>query len=150
MMAVNLVNRALLSMGLAWLGIAVLAAGRPALGQDAESSGKKSPAGASSAEAAPASEVPAEKPRAKKTREFRGRLPAYYGKVVDEKQRKAIYAIQIEYHPKIEALRKQLEDLMKERDEKVADVLTPEQQAKVEELRAAANSKRERAKSADQ
>ncbi len=79
---------------------------------------------------------------AKKTRKFRGRLPAYFAKVVDDEQRKAIYAIQKEYKPKINELKAQLAALTKERDEKILAELTPEQRGKVEAARKAAMDKR--------
>jgi len=79
---------------------------------------------------------------AKKAKGPRGRLPAYYSQVVDQKQREAIYKIQEEYEPKIAALREQLDALTKQRDEKVAAVLTPEQLKKIAELQAAGKAKR--------
>ena len=82
------------------------------------------------------SETPAQ------AKKFRGRLPAYYGPVVDEEQRQAIYDIQREYHPQIAALKAQLEALIQQRDEKVEAVLTPEQLEKVEAAKAAAAAKR--------
>jgi Spy/CpxP family protein refolding chaperone len=108
------------------VSLAIVLADRPAIAQDE-----------------PADAKPAE---AKKEKRFRGRLPAYYRHVVDQKQRETIYKIQEEYEPKIAALRAQLEAIMKERNEKVAAVLTPEQLKKVEELGAAAKAKREKAK----
>lgn len=74
----------------------------------------------------------------------RGRLPAHYAEVVDEKQRAAIYAIQQEYAERIKQLRLQLDAVTKERDQKIAAVLTPEQKDKVAELAEAAKAKRER------
>lgn len=82
----------------------------------------------------------------KKARKFRGRLPNYYSSVVDRKQRQSIYKIQQEYAPKIAALKAQLEALVKERDEKVTAVLTPEQLRKVEQAQAAAKAKRDQKK----
>ncbi len=78
----------------------------------------------------------------KKKRKFHGRLPAYYAKVVDDKQRKAIYVIQKEYKPKIDELKAQLATLTKERDEKILAELTPEQREKVAAARKAAQDKR--------
>ena len=52
--------------------------------------------------------------------------------------------IQEEYKPKIDAARAQLDALVKEQNEKIAAVLTPEQKKKVEE--AAANVKEKGAK----
>jgi len=72
----------------------------------------------------------------------RGILPPYYRNVVDEKQREAIYKIQEEYAPKIANLKSQLESLTKDRDAKIAAVLTPEQRKKVEQLQAEAKDKR--------
>jgi hypothetical protein len=98
-----------------------------------------------------AAETPAEtpvpeKPAGKRKRAFRGRLPNYYNRVVDEEQREKIYGIQKEYAVKIDALKAQLEALMAERDAKVADVLTPEQLEQVEKLRAEAKAKQKRGK----
>lgn len=84
-----------------------------------------------SAEAAPA-----------KTKKFRGRLPAYFSQVVDEEQRKAIYAIQEEYSAKIVSLKTQLETMTKERDDKIAATLTASQREKIEGLKATAKAKR--------
>ena len=78
----------------------------------------------------------------KRTRKFHGRLPAYYAKVVDDKQRKAIYAIQKEYKPRIADLKAQLATLTKERDENILAELTAEQREKVEAARKVALDKR--------
>lgn len=69
------------------------------------------------------------------------RLPAYYRSVVNEKQREAIYKIQEEYQPKIEALQNQLDAIKKERDEKISAVLTAEQRRRVEEAASWAKQK---------
>lgn len=61
------------------------------------------------------------------------RLPPRYAAVVDEEQRAEIYKIQEEYQPKIELIENQLKALKKERDEKIAAVLTAEQRKKVAE-----------------
>ena len=79
-------------------------------------------------------------------KKFRGRLPAHYRTVVDEKQREAIYAIQKEYWTRIEALKAQLAALTKQRDEKVTAVLTPEQLKQVEAKATAAKAERSKAK----
>ena len=70
------------------------------------------------------------------------RLPPHYAKVVDEKQREEIYKIQEEYQPKIDALQKQLDALKKERDDKIAAVLTPEQKKQLEDAAASAKANR--------
>ena len=95
-----------------------------------------------------AEEAPAEKnaPLAAKAKEPKSpyhRLPPYYGQVVTPEQRKQIYAIQDEYGPKIDALRKQLEALMAERDAKIAAVLTEEQRKELARLQEEAKAKRQ-------
>ncbi|MCS7239609.1 MAG: hypothetical protein NZ899_15290 [Thermoguttaceae bacterium] len=75
-------------------------------------------------------------------RQFRPRLPMYYGQVVTEEQRQKIYDIQRKYFDKIEALRRQLEALIAERDKEIEAVLTPEQKAKIEQLRKEAAERR--------
>jgi hypothetical protein len=109
---------------------------------------RRAPAQDDPAEPAPKAEKPAEKQPAPKStgeqepKKFRGRLPNYYRHVVDEKQRETIYKVQEEYAAKIDALRKQLETLIAERDAKVEAVLTPEQRKEVERLREEARAKR--------
>ncbi len=85
----------------------------------------------------------AKTPAGRKAKKFRGRLPAYYGSVVERDQRKAIYKVQEEYAGKIAELKAQLQAVTKERDEKIATLLTPEQREKVNELKAAAKAKRQ-------
>lgn len=80
---------------------------------------------------------------------LRGRLPAHYGKVVTEEQRTAIYKIQEEYRPKIEALKAQLEAIEKQRDEKIAAVLTPEQKKQIEQAITQGKEKRAAAKAVE-
>lgn len=80
----------------------------------------------------------AAKPRAKP----RGRLPAYYARVVSGDQRDKIYAIQQSYEAKIADLQAQLKALTDKRDAEVAAVLTADQKAKVDQLAADAKSKR--------
>ena len=102
---------------------------------------QKAPATAKPEATAPAAAKP-RKTAAKPRKKPRGRLPAYYKDVVDKQQREKIYAIQQEHKPQIDALKAQLAALMKERDEKIAAVLTPEQQKKVEQLRQEAKARR--------
>jgi Spy/CpxP family protein refolding chaperone len=80
------------------------------------------------------------KPKAK-PKKPQGRLPKFYDHIVSDEQRQKIYAIQQEYGPKIDALKAQLAELVKQQDEKIGAVLTPEQQKKVQELREAAKAK---------
>ena len=70
-------------------------------------------------------QVPVKKVLRKKGR----RLPAHFASGVNEKQREEIYKIQEEYQPKIDALYAQIKALKKERDDKIAAVLTAEQKA---------------------
>jgi len=76
----------------------------------------------------------------------RGRLPAYYGKIVDDAQKARIYKIQAEYSAKLDALKAELDSLTEKRDNEVRAVLTAAQQRKLEELKAAAKKNREAAK----
>jgi hypothetical protein len=83
----------------------------------------------------------------RRARGLRSRLPAHYASVVNDEQREKIYKIQEEYRPKIEALETQLKTLKKERDDKIAAVLTAEQKKQVEA--AAAKAIEKPAKSAE-
>ena len=140
----------------ALLAIAVAVVGRPSVGQAPSSPGqppRQQPAAGTTVKppATTPAAVPAEQPAAeestpKKKRAFRGRLPAYYGQVVDEEQRKMIYAVQMEYAPKIDALKAQLATLIEQQNQRVTAVLTPEQLKQVEDFKAAAKAKRQRAK----
>ena len=60
------------------------------------------------------------------------RLPNYYSSVVTDKQRNDIRAIQNEYMPLIDILTARLDALRAEMNGKVKDVLSKDQQAKVE------------------
>jgi len=118
-------------IALVWLAAMVLAASNPAFAQDA------------------ASGRPGKGASADKPQKSAGRLPPYYGKVkVTPEQREKILAIQQEYAAKIDPLRKQLDALTKERDAKMAAVLTPEQQKQIDEMKAAAKKAREGKKTA--
>jgi len=96
-----------------------------------------------SAEETPSEKKPTTVTKAKEPKSPYRRLPPYYGQVVSPEQRKQIYAIQDEYGPKIDALRKQLEALISERDAKIADVLTEEQRKEVARLQEEARAKRQ-------
>ncbi|MBM4092212.1 MAG: hypothetical protein FJ276_22705 [Planctomycetes bacterium] len=128
---VNLVVLLLLAV---WTASAVTA-------QDVPATPGEGPAAGQSAGEAPA--PPADKQEAGKARkEPRGRLPAYYSKVVTEKQRAEIYDIQAKYNGQIEALQEQLEALAKNRDAEVEGVLTEEQLAEVTKMREAQRTAR--------
>jgi len=98
--------------------------------------------------AAEPSKPPAITPQ-KEVKKPRGRLPAYYGKVVSEKQREEIYLIQAKYNEQIDKLKEQLETLTTQRNGEVEQVLTDEQRAEVARLQAARRS-RSRSSSSDE
>jgi hypothetical protein len=97
--------------------------------------------------AAPTAEKPKDAPTSKKAKSKakpkkpQGRLPRFYDRVVSDEQRQKIYAVQQEFAPKINALKAQLAELLRQQDEKIDAVLTPEQQKKVQELREASKTK---------
>ena len=84
--------------------------------------------------------VPADKPQVKTAR---GRLPAYFSQVVTAEQREEIYSIQARFAEPIESLKKELKELTDRRDQEVTDVLSKEQQQKVNALKEAARKRRE-------
>ena len=93
---------------------------------------------ASATPAAPANQSAA----SQKSAEFQPRLPSYYGKVVDEKQRETIYEIQRKYYPQIAELQRQLKKLTAQRDAEIEAVLSPQQKAEIEKLRGEAAGRR--------
>jgi TolA-binding protein len=78
----------------------------------------------------------------KRRSEPRGRLPAYYGEVIDNQQREKIYDIQSRILSQITDLQQRIAQLEQQRDTEVSGVLTTEQMAKVKELTEAAKAKR--------
>jgi cell division protein ZapA (FtsZ GTPase activity inhibitor) len=118
-------------IALVWLAGMVIAANGPSFSQEPAAgqpaaSGKK--AGRGSAD--------------KKADKPSGRVPAYYAKVqITQEQREKVLSIQKDFAAKIDLLRKQLDALTKERDAKMAAVLTPEQQKQIDEMKAAAKKK---------
>lgn len=82
--------------------------------------------------------------KAKKERaKPRGRLPAYFSRVVSAIQREKIYKVQASFRGQIEKLNAQLRELEMQRDKAVEDVLTDDQKAKVAEYQAEAKRRRE-------
>ncbi|MBX9787307.1 MAG: hypothetical protein K2Y37_00195 [Pirellulales bacterium] len=79
-----------------------------------------------------------EKPAA----ERRHRLPAHFADVITEEQREAIYKLQDEHAPEIEAQEAKLAALRKKLDDAVRGVLKPDQLKKIDELTAAAAKRR--------
>lgn len=72
----------------------------------------------------------------------RGRLPAYFAKVVTQQQREDIYEIQARYNAQIEELQKQIDELVAKRDQEVEGVLSAEQLAEVKKMREEAKKRR--------
>ena len=72
----------------------------------------------------------------------RGRLPAYYGKVVTDKQREEIYAIQAKFNEEIAKLQEQLETLSTKRDTEIEKVLTDEQRAEIARFKSERKARR--------
>jgi hypothetical protein len=127
-----------------WVAAAVLVGllGHPAQGEPAAIATKGSPAVNKATASAGAATATVEKAKTSKRKSSAHRLPPYYSAVVDSTQRAKIYEIQDEYAAKLETLKAQLEMLTTERDERVAAVLSEEQRAKVEAMKAEAKNKR--------
>ena len=81
-------------------------------------------------------------PEAKPPRKVRGRLPAYYSRVVSQEQREEIYAIQARFAAEMQKLKEQLEAMEQARDKEVSGVLTADQKKQVDAMVAAARAKR--------
>ncbi len=77
-----------------------------------------------------------------------GRLPQYYGAVVTPEQKQQIYKIQTEYGPKISELQSQIDQLTKQREEKISALLSAEQKEKLAQIKAEAAAKRKATKAA--
>ena len=84
-------------------------------------------------------------PTSQKTEKLRGRLPAYFGKVVDQSQRQEIYQIQADYKDRIAKLQAALTELVQQRDREILMVLSADQ---LVELKALQKASRERSKQA--
>jgi hypothetical protein len=69
-----------------------------------------------------------------KRREANRRLPAHYGKIVDEAQKDRIYRIQAAYNTKLDPLQAQIEALAAQRDAEIRNVLSAEQQQQLDGL----------------
>jgi predicted house-cleaning noncanonical NTP pyrophosphatase (MazG superfamily) len=72
----------------------------------------------------------------------KGRLPAYYGKVVTDKQREQIYEIQAKFTEQIVKLQEQLNALAAKRDAEIEQVLTDEQRAEIARLKSERKARR--------
>ena len=76
------------------------------------------------------------------SKKLSGRLPPHFPEVVTPQQREAIYQIQGEYSPRIKELQTKLAALTKERADRIASLLTPEQKQKLEKAKETAAAKR--------
>ena len=133
-----------MGVSLLWTGIA--------LGQDAANTPAapvaENPPAAVATENAPAATVPADAPAAEKPavtpaenapkKTIVRRLPTYFSLIINKQQRAEVYKIQDEYAKQIETLEAQLKALKKERDDRVMNVLTPDQKKEYESLKAKA------------
>lgn len=121
--------------------------GRPLWAEEAAPAEKSKAAQAAQTTSGPAAQEASAAPakhqtKARKPRQPGGQLPPYFAGVVDEKQREQIYQIQKEFAPKIADLKAQLEALIAQRDQKIAEVLTEQQRAAIETKKAEAKKKR--------
>lgn len=64
----------------------------------------------------------------------RRRLPAHFGRIVDDAQRRKVYAIQAKYDPRIDELEAEIKTLMEKRNAEYWRVLTPAQQKQYDNL----------------
>jgi hypothetical protein len=134
---------------LLWAGLMFRAI--PARAQDdAKKPGAAAPAKATAPakadESPPAAGTPSTRKALRKPADAKkpsGRLPKHYKEVVTPEQREKILAIQRDYTAKIDPLRRQVEQLTKERDEKIEALLTPEQRQQLEKIKAAAKAARD-------
>lgn len=128
---------------LRWARIACVAAlvvAGAAVNASGQERGPAKPAAAPPATAAKDAAASAKEPAAKET--LKGRLPAFFASVVNEKQRAEIYDLQNRYASQIKQLQAQLDALTKERDTAIDAVLTAEQLAEVNKKREAAKASR--------
>lgn len=141
---VNVAFGVLMAAGIMGFALRSAAENQPAAGGSLLGQAAQAAQPAQSAAAQPAQSTAAQSaPSAEEAQPaFHPRLPMYYAKVVDEKQRQKIYDIQRKYHPQIAELQRQLEKLIAQRDAEIEGVLTPEQKAELDKIRAEAASRR--------
>ena len=111
-----------------------------AVGTFAQDAGKKATGTKPAGSAAIESRQSGQKAEGKSGR----RLPQFYGKVVDQPQRKQIYAIQESYESEIQKLEQQLQALKDKRDAEIRAILRPEQLKEIEQLAADAKANRKK------
>lgn len=78
---------------------------------------------------------------AKPSLKAKGRLPAYYKDVVTASQKETIYKLQAQYNDQIRKLAEEMKALTEKRDAEIEALLSAEQKAKVDALRAEAKKK---------
>ena len=71
------------------------------------------------------------------------RLPQPYDSIATDEQRTKMQAVQVEYRDKLQELRKQIAALDKERNARLMEILTPEQQDQVKRQASEAMAKRQ-------
>ncbi|MCA9023888.1 MAG: hypothetical protein KDA86_01625 [Planctomycetaceae bacterium] len=73
---------------------------------------------------------------AETTKEYRGPLPAHFGKLgMSDTQKEKVYSLQESYEEQLEKLRKQIEQIEQKRDAEIETLLTPGQKLRLQELR---------------
>jgi hypothetical protein len=85
-----------------------------------------------------ADETPAAKAEGKAKKapvDYRGPLPFYYAKVLSPDDKEKLYVITEKYAQEIKTLQSKLRELEEARDKELEAALTPEQRARVAELR---------------
>lgn len=82
-------------------------------------------------------------PEAPKTKT--SRLPNYYARVASGQQQTELRAVMKQYAPQIQAKRKELQDLIGQRNAELDQILTAEQREQITKLRAAAAKRRQKA-----
>lgn len=76
----------------------------------------------------------------------KGRLPSFFGGVVNDEQAEEIRKIQAEYQAKIDPLQQQIRDLLAERDGKIEKTLTDAQKKEIAKVRSDRMEKRKSAR----
>ncbi|MDA7950727.1 MAG: hypothetical protein MPJ24_04485 [Pirellulaceae bacterium] len=68
-------------------------------------------------------------------KQFRGRLPHYYNRLVTNEQRQNIYTIQRRYFQELSTLEAEIASLKKEREDEIEAVLTDEQRRLLQKIK---------------
>ena len=67
-------------------------------------------------------------------KKFKGRLPTYYSKVVNDQQRQYIYSLQWRYEQEIRKYEEHLKKLVLHRDKMIYNVLSPQQKEQLKKM----------------